>query len=605
MLGYSYWQQRFGGSPDAVGRQVRLDGKAVRIVGVAPRKFHGLYGGADMQGYMLLDWAARFSFYASPTQLYTSRTTRRFTTFARLKAGVGIPQAQHATDVVMRRLEEQYPATDRGIGVRLIPETSARPEPVRMIANTVPRVRRLVLLLGSLLILLACMNVANLVLVRATGRQREMAIRAALGSGRARLIRQLLTETLLLAFAGAAVGVVFGKWGKDAFAASIDLATDFPTLLDFRFDWRVFAYAMAAATATGILIGLWPALRISQTDPNAVLHEGRGDGGGGGRPGRQRMRSVLAIGQVAGCLVLLIVAGLFVRSLDLAQKMDLGFNPDHVVNVRMDPRHAGYDRQRTDDFYRELERRVRKLPGVQSVALAFSSPLGYFSDGSFIYLPGRPNDADQPPLAGTNSIAATTSRRSRSAVVRGRAFREADDGSAPDVAIVNEAMAARFWPGQDPIGQRFHSSRPTAPSGRWWASRRTASISRSRRRRCPTTTRRWPRGLLATRPPGPLDRASEQLAPVLEREIHALDPDVPLADLMSWPVAERVSRASSSTASALSRRRRWASSGCCSPSSACTVWSRTEPRSAPTRSASAWRSARSPPTSGAWSCGRV
>src|SRR3954452_18887216 len=135
-----------------------------------------------------------------------------------------------------------------------------------------------------------------------------MAIRAALGSGRARLVRQMLTETLLLAFAGAAVGIVFGKWGKDAFAASIDLATDFSTLLDFRFDWRVFTYALGAATATGVLIGLWPAFHISQTDPNAVLHEGRSDGGSGGRPGRQRMRSVLAMAQVAGCLVLLIVA---------------------------------------------------------------------------------------------------------------------------------------------------------------------------------------------------------------------------------------------------------------------------------------------------------
>ena len=246
------------------------------------------------------------------------------------------------------------------------------------------------------------------------------------------------------------------------------------------------------------------------------------------------MRSVLAIGQVAGCLVLLIVAGLFVRSLDLAQKMDLGFNPDHVFNVRMDPRHAGYDRQRTQDFYRELERRVRKLPGVQSVAFAFSSPLGYFNDGAFIYLPGRPNDADQPPLAGTNSIAGDYFETLQIPVVRGRAFREGDDGSALAVAIINEAMAARFWPGQDPIGQRFHSARPDGPL---WQVVGVAKNSKylalseapTPYYYTPLAQKDYSLRVLQVRSTVP----PEQLAPVLEREIHALDPDVPLADVMS------------------------------------------------------------------------
>ncbi len=534
VLGYTHWQQRFGGAHDIVGRQVRIDGKPVRIVGVAPKEFHGPYGGADMQGYMLLDWSAAWRGWTSPNQLYTSRTARRWTTLARLKPGVSLAQAQRSTDIIMRRLEEQYPATDRGISVRIIPETLSRPAPVRVIANTVPRVRGFVLLLGSLLILLACMNVANLMLVRATGRQREMAIRAALGSGRGRLVRQMLTESALLGFGGAAVGVVFGKWGKDAFAASIDLATSMPTLLDFRFDWTVFAYALLTATATSILIGLWPALRISRIDPNAVLHDGRGEGGSGGRPSRQRLRSVLAMGQVAGSLVLLIVAGLFIRSLDKAQRMDLGFNPDHVLNVRMDPHHAGYDEPWTNDFYRELERRVRKLPGVHSVSLAFSTPLGYINDASLIYLPGRPVNEDQPPLAGTNSIGGDYFETLQIPIVRGRAFREADGATAPLVAIINESMAARFWPGQDAIGQRFHSSRADGPlwqvvgiarDSKYWAVAETPMPYYY----TPLAQMHYSLRVLQVRSTVP----PEQLAPVLEREIHALDPDVPLADLQS------------------------------------------------------------------------
>src|SRR5262249_53044981 len=321
--------------------------------------------------------------------------------------------------------------------------------------NAVPLVRMFVLLLGALVVLLACMNVANLMLVRATGRQRELAIRAALGSGRARLVRQLLTESLLLGIGGATLGLVFGKWGRDVLAGSIDLATDLPTRLDFHFDWPVFLYALGAAVATGILIGLWPALRASRTDAGAVLHGGRGDGGGAGQRGAGRLRNTLAIAQVAGSFVLLIVAGLFVRSLERAERVDLGFNPDHVLNVRMDPRHAGYDRERTIDFYRELTRRVEKLPGIQSVSLAFSTPLSYINDGTFVHIEGRPADDDQPPLVGFNTISAAYFETMQIPILRGRAFAETDARAPPRVAIVNQTMPARFWPGHDPTAHPF------------------------------------------------------------------------------------------------------------------------------------------------------
>jgi predicted permease len=531
VLGYNYWQKRFGGSPGVVGTEVRIDGRAARVVGVAPKGFYGPYGGADMEGYMLLDWSASSRYWDTPTELYTSRSARRYTVLARLKPSVTLRQAQSAMDVLMRRLEAEHPATDRGIGVRIIPEPLSRPVPVRVLANALPLVRTFVLILGAMVLLLACLNVANLMLVRATARRREMAIRAALGSGRGRLVRQMLTETVLLAFGGAAAGVVFGKWGKDAFAASIDLATDFPTILDFHFDWRVFTYALIAASAAGILIGLWPALRASQTNANAVLHDGRGDGGSGGHPGRNRMRNFLAVAQVAGSLILLIVAGLFIRSLDHAQRLDLGFNPDHLLTVRMDPRHAGYDAQRATRFYRELERRVKSLPDVQSVSQAFSLPLGYINDGGSVWIEGRPA-AEQPPTVMLNSIQGQYFETMQIPIVQGRAFAESDSETAPLAAIVNQTMAARFWPGQEAVGKRFRFGKADSPL---W---RVVGIARDSKYLAvaetplpyfyiPLAQFDYSLRVLQVRSNIP----PERLAPLIEQQIRALDPDVPIADL--------------------------------------------------------------------------
>ena len=311
VLGYSFWQKRLGARTDIVGQQIRLDGANARVIGVAPPEFHGVYEGLDPEGYMLLGGMQY-------NGLFTDRANRPLTVLARMKPGVSLRQAQSAMDVLAARLQQQYPASDKGIAIRVIPEVNARPVPLGELAERDPLIRMFVLILAAVVLALACMNVANLLLVRGTARQRELAIRAALGGGRTRLIRQALTESLLLAMLGAAGGLILGKWGSDGFAASIDLATDFPTLLDFSFDWHVFAYALAAAVATGLLIGIWPASRAARTDAGAALHDGsRGDTGG---PGRQRVRSLLVVGQVAGSLVLLIVAGLFMRSLQQRAK---------------------------------------------------------------------------------------------------------------------------------------------------------------------------------------------------------------------------------------------------------------------------------------------
>ena len=559
VLGYNYWQKRFGGRAEVVGKQVRVDGLTARIIGVAPREFHGTYGGADMDAYMPLDQFAKMPFWASPTQVYTDRSRRPITVLARLKAGVSVERAQHAMDVFARRLASEYPATDTGIAIRVVPENLARPIPSKLLAGVAPLVRGFVLALGGLVLLLACMNVANLMLVRATIRQRELAIRAALGSGRGRLLRQLLTESLLLAFAGAAAGVLMGKWGKDAFASAIDLGVDFPTILDFAFDWRVFAYALAAAVFTGITIGLWPAWRASATDPGLALHEGRGDSGGSGSPSRQRARSALVAAQVAGSLLLLITAGLFIRSLDRAQRMNLGFNPDRVLNVLLDTREAGYDRPRTLAFYRELERRVKELPGTQSVSLAFSSPLGYIANAEFVYVDGRPLRSDeQPPLIGANSVSPAYFDTLQLPLARGRGFTEQDTDASRLVAIVNETMAARFWPGQDPIGRHFRTAKLDGPVWEVVGVARNSKYLAVAEGALPYFYRPLAQNYSSMRVlQVRTAERPERMAAVVRRQIEDLDADMPISDLrpmrqsMNGPAGFLVFRLGAMQASAM------------------------------------------------------
>jgi predicted permease len=455
VLGYSFWQKRFGGDPSIVGKQALIDGQEATIVGVAPRGFHGTNFAMDFDGYLPMNMRPR----EDAAKFWSDRTSRPLIVMGRLKPGVRLRHAQISMNVVAERLAEQYPATDRGVTVRVIPERLARPQPFAN--NLVPFVAGIFLVLAALVLLLACMNVANILLVRATMRQREIAIRAALGASRGRLIRQMLTESVMLALFGGAGGLVVGVWASGAIASLLP-ASRFPVRLDFSFDWRVFAYAMAAALLTGTLIGVWPALRAGRADVNGVLHgSGRSDTAG---VGRHRVRSILVVAQVGGSLVLLIVAGLFVRTLFRAQRAYLGFDPNNVLNLTLDPREVGYDEAGTKSFYRNLEARIRALPGVQSASLASSVPMGNGNYGSSIYIEGHTlAPGQQPPVVVYNRVDAPYFDTMRIPLLRGRAFRENDDEKAPLVAIVNQAMAHQFWPNEDPMGKRFSLKSATGP----------------------------------------------------------------------------------------------------------------------------------------------
>jgi len=455
VLGYSYWQKRFGGDPSVVGKQALIDGQEATIIGVAPLGFRGTSFALDFDGYVPLNMMPA----EDAAKFWSDRTLRPLIVMGRLKPGVSLRQAQSSVNVVAERLAEQYSGTDKGVTVRVVPERLARPQPFAN--NIVPFVAGIFLALAVLVMLLACTNVANILLVRATMRQREMAIRAAMGASRGRLIRQMLTESVVLALFGGTGGLVLGMWASGA-VASLLPPSRFPVLLDFSFDWRVFAYAMAAALLTGTLVGLWPALRAGRADVSGVLRGGgRSDTAG---VSRHRVRSVFVVAQVAGSLVLLIVAGLFVRTLFHAQRAQLGFDPDNVLNLTLDPQEVGYDQVRTKNFYRDLEARVRALPGVQSASLASNVPMGTGSDGSSIYIEGHPLvPGQQAPLVIYNRVDAPYFDTMRIPLLRGRAFRENDDEKAPLVAIVNSAMAHRFWPNEDPLGKRFSLKSAAGP----------------------------------------------------------------------------------------------------------------------------------------------
>jgi predicted permease len=458
VLDYGYWQDRFGGDPGVVGKRVRVDGQPVAIVGVAPRGFHGLLGVMGMQAYLPMNMATIEGLTA---ETWTHRERRSFFVLARLKSDVSLERARASFTVIAARLSQQFPKEDRNIMLRAFPEREARitPTPQPHEHEMELMAAGLFLALALLVLLLACFNVANILLVRATLRGREMSLRVALGAARHRIVRQLLTESLLLAFLGGVAGIVSGAWGS-TLLGSINPQFGLPVHFDFSFDWRALAYGLAAAVLTGVVAGTLPALRAARANPGDVLHEG----GRSVTDRRHRLRNALVAAQVAGSVVLLAVAGLLVRSLEKAQDIDLGFNPHSVLTLRMDPQEIGYDDARGEKFYKELLHRIRELSSVQSVSLARTYPMGAYWLNASIYVEGLVTAPDQtPPNVAYNSVSAEFFKTLEIPMVEGRAFTDTDQADTLRVAIINQTMAQRFWRHEDPIGKRFRLNSESAP----------------------------------------------------------------------------------------------------------------------------------------------
>jgi predicted permease len=448
VLAYSYWKTRFGSDAAIIGKRILIDERPCTVVGVAPPRFYGLYPAPAVQAYLPIAMA-RFYEPGWPKDFMVNRVLQNLYILGRLRSGVSLQSAGAALNVVARRLAAQYPETNKGMTLRVYSERFSRPDPTT--GGTVVEAAALFLALVALVLLLACANIANLLLVRATIREREMAVRAALGAARNRLVRQLLTESILLAFIGGLAGLFLGLWGGRAIG-SIDLHTPVPVYVDFGFDWRVFAYSFGVALLTGVVAGLVPALRASRAHIRGALHES-------GRSivaGKNRLRTGLVVLQVAGSLMLLVIAGLFTRSLSAVQHTNLGFDPHNVVDFTMDPSEIGYNESQGLAFYKSLLERVRALPGVQSAALNSSTPMSNYLNNDYLKVSDYQNPAGQGlPLVFYSVVSRSFFENMRTPILQGRAFTEADAVGSPYVAIVSEAFAARFWPHQNPIGKHF------------------------------------------------------------------------------------------------------------------------------------------------------
>lgn len=446
VLSYNYWQTRFDGDPAIVGKAVSINGRPVTVIGVARKGFLGPTPLLNIQAYLplsmfLIERGVAGDFLANPS-------ARSMIALARARPGTNSKQIHSELAVVGKRLLKQYPR-DRGIGD--LYADPLRPPGIMSGTSPFPKLAALFLTLAGLVLVLACVNVANLFLVRAGARQREMAVRAALGAGNGRLVRQLLTESLVLAALGCGLGVAIGM-SSAHLLGSVSPQSELPIVFDFEFNWHVFAYAFAAAVATAAFVVIVPAVRVWRGNLRGVLHEGGRTSTGG----RQRLRGVLVSAQVGGSLTLLIVAGLFVRSLRGVQNSDLGFDPVNVLNVTLDPNEIGYSEAQGRAFYRAMLERARALPGVQSASLASVVPLSDSVQASDLVIPGYATSSNQEaPHAESNAVSTDYFATMRIALNRGRDFTGADNENSPHVAVINQAMADRYWPGQEVLGKSF------------------------------------------------------------------------------------------------------------------------------------------------------
>ncbi|HUD15534.1 MAG TPA: ABC transporter permease [Terracidiphilus sp.] len=448
VLGYDFWQKRFNGDPNVVGRQVTVDGHTVSVIGVAPKGFYGFPSSLlTATAYLPL---SQLTIEGTPADVLKSWQTRNLLLYGRLRPGVSLKQASAGLNVVAQDLMRQHPDTEKQIDFTAWSERSLR------IAGGNPNamyvISALFLSLAGMVLLLACVNVANLVLVRATVREREMAIRAALGAQRSRLFGQMLTESVTLALIGGSMGVLLGMWASTALS-HVDLHLDIPISLSFQFDWRIFFYSFAMALLAGIVVGMAPALRISKTSVNAFLHEGSR----GVTAGRHWLRDSLVVLQISGSLVLLVVSGLFVRSLAALQTTDFGFKPDHVLNLSFDTSLIGLNDTQARTLRENIQARLHQLAGVDAVSVASEVPMGYFSGGSeTLSIDGVAPPANAPALtSGYNVVSSEYFGVMGIDLLRGRNFTNEDNERGRDVAVISESTARKYWPNQDALGRTF------------------------------------------------------------------------------------------------------------------------------------------------------
>jgi predicted permease len=452
VLGYAAWQSRFGGEPDIVGRTIKLNDVPFTIVGVGPKGFKGLYAvfGPDL---WLPSMMAEQVLPAQQQKALSDRAVPLFTGIGRLAPGVALAQAQAEMKIAAAALQNEYPDVNQGQSLIVRPLTEAAYGPER---QAVVFGGAFLMAIVGLVLLIACSNVANLLLARATVRRQEIAVRMALGAGRARLIRQLLTESVLLGLLSGVLGFLFGYAGCQLLL-SLRPAEYAQNLADLRIDPVVFGFAFAIAILTGLIFGIVPALRSSRTSVSEVLKEETRTAGR--RRGRFTLASALLGGQVAVSLVLLVVAGMFLRSIQHQYTIDPGYQTKRLALFMLYPGQAGYDRTRTEQFYKQARERMANVPGIASVSWASNLPLWGRKETGVVIEGQEQRKKSEAISAVVNTIDLDYFSTLDIPFVKGRDFTPNDRDISAPIAIINDTMAAEYWPNQDALGKRLQVPR--------------------------------------------------------------------------------------------------------------------------------------------------
>ena len=441
LLTYSLWQRRFGADPNIVNKTIATNGVARTVIGVMPPEFN-YPKGADIYAPL-----------AITPELAGNRGNHSYLGIGRLKSGVSLQGAQAEFDSIAAQLEKQYPETNTGRGIVIYPILQ---DTVRMYSTA------LWVMMGAVgfVLLIGCANVANLMLARATSRQREIALRTALGASRFRIVRQLLTESVLLALLGGGLGVLIGYWGVDLLRSAnpADAARFAPGWNHLGINLPVLGFTFLLSLLSGVLFGLAPAWQLSKPELNSSLKEG----GRQATSGSHRLRGLLVVSEIALSLMLLVSAGLLIRSFLKLVKTDPGFNADNLLTMNLVLPAAKYkDEPQRVAFYSDLLRRVGELPGVESAAAVNHLPLGGSNSSTAFLIEGLPDPPPGQEFSGRYRVCTPNYFKTMGiAVLKGRSFTDQDKAGAPLVVIINETLARRYWPDTDPIGKRMRYPGP-------------------------------------------------------------------------------------------------------------------------------------------------
>jgi predicted permease len=448
VLAYDGWQRRFGGDPGIVGKDVVLNNHQFRVIGIAPQGFKGteyVYSPELWLPVSMMAWAEPGATWLE------DRDNKNMFAVGRLKPGVDARQAEASLNLLGLQLAKEYPDANEGQSIKVGAPGFIIPE----LRNGVVSFTWVLMAAVALVLLVTCTNLAGLMLARATDRRKEIAIRLAMGANRLRLIRQLLTESILLSFVGGAAGVLLAVWILKVLLA-FKPPIDFPLALDVNVDWRVLLFSLGVSLVAGAVFGLAPALQATRTNLVRTLKDTAAQGGAA----RTRLRSVLVVTQIAISLVVLIAAGLVVRTLQQLQTMNPGFNPQNALKMSFDLGLQGYDEPRGHQLHRQLIERVQSLPGVESAAVTSYVPLTIEYNSRSVFVEGKPAErGENVPVVMNGSAGPGYFKTMGTPVVQGREFSDQDQEKSEAVAVVNETFVRRLMPelqsSAEAVGKRF------------------------------------------------------------------------------------------------------------------------------------------------------